>query len=178
MKKVLFSLSIAVAMLTSCATTTTITQITDYMESSARVLEPEHSMLLSPLIADLKVSETKVYHTETEAFANLEVTPNLIQNISELKKIALSRAARAHKADVLVGASIDVTTKNGRLEIIISGYPAHYTKFRNAAIGEIELLRKAGTLHYKDGTEVINAPKSRYENSKLIETEVEKMVNK
>lgn len=178
MKNVLFPLSIAVAMLTSCATTTTITQITDYMESSARVLEPEHSMLLTPIIADLKVSETKIYHTETEAFANLEVTPNLIQNISELKKIALSRAARAHKADVLVGSSVDVVTKNGRLEIVISGYPAYYTKFRNAATGDIELLKKAEELRYRDGSVVINAPKTRYDNNKLIETEITKTTTK
>ena len=177
MKKVLFSLSIAVAMFTSCATTT-ITQVTDYMESSARVLEPEHSMLLTPIIADLKVSETKVYYTETEAFANHDVTPQLIQNISALKKIALSRAARAYKADVLVGSSIDIVTKNGRLEITVSGYPAHYIKFRNVTKEEVELLRKAEALHRNDISEVINAPKSRYDRNILIEKEVTKVENK
>lgn len=148
-------------MSTSCAITT-VTQTTDYTESSARVLEPEQSMLLTPVIADLQVSDTKVYYTETEAFANMEVTPTLIQNIAELKKIALSRAARAHKADVLVGSAIDVITKNKRLEITISGYPAYYVKFRNVTEKDIDLLKKAGALHYKDGADVVNAPQSRY----------------
>ena len=162
MKRFLFTLSVATVMLTGCATTT-IVQTTDYMESSARVLEPEQSMLLTPLIADLQVSSKKVYYTETEAFANLEVTPTLIQNIAELKKIALSRAARAYKADVLVGSTIDVVTKNQRLQITISGYPAYYVKFRNVTKPEIELLKEAGALHYKDGAEMVNAPKSRFD---------------
>ncbi len=161
MKRFFFTLSAAAAMCVSCATTT-IMQTTDYMESSARVLEPEQSMLLTPLIADMRVSDTKVYYTETEAFANFEVTPSLLENITELKKIALSRAARAYKADVLVGSTIDVVTKNQRLEITISGYPAYYVKFRNVTKVEIDLLKEAGTLHYKDGADVVNTPKSRY----------------
>ncbi|MBR2026063.1 MAG: hypothetical protein IKA07_02880 [Alistipes sp.] len=160
MKRFFLSLSVAAALFTSCATTTLI-QTTDYMESSARVLEPEQSMLLTPLIADLQVSSTKVYYTETEAFANFEVTPTLLQNITELKKIALSRAARAHKADVLVGSAIDVVTKNQRLEITISGYPAYYIKFRNANDKDVELLKSVRQLETKDGATVVNTPTSR-----------------
>lgn len=160
MKRFFLTLSVAAVMFTGCATTTVV-QTTDYMESSARVLEPEQSMLLTPLIADLKVSNEKIYYTETEAFANLEVTPSLLQNISELKKIALSRAARAHKADVLVGSTIDVTTKNQRLEITISGYPAYYVKFRNANDKDVELLKSIRQLDTKDGAAVVNTPTSR-----------------
>ena len=142
-------------MLTSCATTQII-QTTDYMESDARVLEADQNMLLTPLIADLKVSETKIYYTETEAFANFEVTPTLLQNITEFKKIALSRAARAHKADVLVGATIDIITKNKRLEITVSGYPAHYVKFRNANDKDVELQKELRKVRTEDGAKVVH----------------------
>lgn len=157
MKRFFLTLAVATTMFTGCATTQ-IVQSTDYMESSARVLEPEQSMLLTPMIADLRVSDTKVYYTETEAFANFEVTPTLLQSITELKKIALSRAARAHKADVLVGSTIDVVTKNKRLEITVSGYPAYYVKFRNLITKDIELLKQAQTLNYKDGAIIVNTP--------------------
>ncbi len=160
MKRFFLTLSVAAAMFTGCATTTVV-QTTDYMESSARVLEPEQSMLLIPLIADLQVSSTKVYYTETEAFADFEVTTALLQNITELKKIALSRAARAHKADVLVGSTIDVITKNQRLQITISGYPAYYVKFRNANEKDVELLKSVRQLETKDGATVVNTPTSR-----------------
>lgn len=141
-------------MFTSCATTQII-QTTDYMESDARVLEADQNMLLTPLIADLKVTETKIYYTETEAFANFEVTPTLLQNITEFKKIALSRAARAHKADVLVGATIDIITKNKRLEITVSGYPAYYVKFRNANEKDVELLKEMRKIKTEDGANVV-----------------------
>ena len=169
MKRLILTLSVA-AMLSSCATTQ-IVQTTDYMESSARVLEPEQTMLLTPVIADLQVSDTKVYYTETEAFANFEVTPNLINNISELKKIALSRAARAYKADVLVGTTIDIVTKNQRLEISISGYPAYYIKFRNATKADVELLKNARFLKSKDATDIVKAPESKLEAEKVTKTQ-------
>lgn len=160
MKRFFLTISVIAAVFTSCVTTSVV-QTTDYMESSARVLEPEQSMLLTPLIADLKVSETKIYYTETEAFANLEVTPTLLKDITELKKIALSRAARAYNADVLVGSAIDVVTKNQRLVITVSGYPAFYVNFRNAIVKDIEILKSVSKLDTKDGAAVINTPTSQ-----------------
>jgi len=167
MKRLSLTLAVAIATLTSCATTQVI-QNTDYMESYARVLEADQSMLLTPLIADLKVSDTKIYYTETEAFANFEVTPALLQNITEFKKIALSRAARAHKADVLVGATIDIATKNKRLEITVSGYPAYYVKFRNANEKDIELLKSVNTINTKDGADVVKA------NARTVKLDIQK----
>lgn len=160
MKRFFLTISVIAAVFTSCVTTSVV-QTTDYMESSARVLEPEQSMLLTPLIADLKVSETKIYYTETEAFANLEVTPTLLKDITGLKKIALSRAARAYNADVLVGSTIDVVTKNQRLVITVSGYPAFYVNFRNAIVKDIEILKSVSKLDTKDGAAVINTPTSQ-----------------
>lgn len=167
MKRYFLALAVsAAAMFTGCATKTPIPtapiveviETTEYMESTARVLEPKQKMLLTTLIADLKVSAQKVYYTETEAFSKFKVTPALLKNITELKKIAVSRAASAHKADVLVGTTIDVVTKNGRLEITVSGYPAFYTKFRNVSDKDISLLKSAQSLDSKDGAEVVNAP--------------------
>ena len=170
MKRLLPTLALAAALLTSCAVqtpappapTVEVVKTTDYMESTARVLEPSHKMLLTTIIADLKVSDTKVYYTETEAFAKFKVTPQLVKNISELKKIAVSRAAKAHKADVLVGTSIDVETKDGRLQITVSGYPAYYIKFRNATEKDIDLLKSVQPLHSKDGADIVNAPASQF----------------
>lgn len=160
MKRLFLLLAVAAVGFTAC-TTTQVMQTTEYMESSARVLEPEQKMLLTPLIADLQVSDKKIYYTETEAFANFEVTPVLLQNIGELKKIALSRAARAYNADVLVGSTIDVVTKNSRLEITVSGYPAFYVAFRNAKEEDIKLLDKVRLLNTVDGATIVDAPDSK-----------------
>lgn len=102
----------------------------DYMELSARYLEPTQSIMTTPLIADLSVVGGQISYTETEAFKDYEVTDALIDLVPSFKKIALCHAARAHKAD-MIGAMVDViTTDKGRLEITITGYPARYVNFK------------------------------------------------
>lgn len=137
-----------------------VLQTMEYMESSARVLEADHNMLLTPLIADLNVSDKKITYTEREMFADLDVTRGLINNIVELKKIALSRAARAYDADVLVGSTIDIVTEKGHIVITVSGYPAQYVKFRKAEEQDIELLKKVYGVKTVDGTNVLTSPSS------------------
>ena len=161
MKRFFLTLTIAAAMFTGCATTQVV-QTTDYMESSARILDGEQKMLVNPIIADLKVSATKVYHTETEAFIAYPITQSLIDNnMTTFKAIAISRAAKAHNADVLVGTTIDVVTKNNRIAITVSGYPAYYTKFRNVSKSDIDLIREANAIKTITGEDIIAAPKSK-----------------
>lgn len=175
MKKLYFSIVVLAMTLASCSTKNQfiVTELIDYMESSARILEPEHKMLATPLIADLQVSDKKISYTEKEMFANLEVTNLLLNNMPELKKIALSRAAQAHNADILVGATIDVVTKNERLEITVTGYPAHYVKFRNVSEQDIKVMEK---LHFVSGgksnaaDEIIASPEKTLD---VITTKVE-----
>lgn len=163
MKKTLLTVATMALTLTSCSTLSTAPIVTqtqskslEYMESSARVLEAEHHMLAIPVIAELDVSDKKINYTEKDMFANLDVTHALLNNIVELKKIALSRAARAYDADVLLGATIDVVTKNGRLEITVSGYPAHYVKFRKAKNEDVELIKNVYNVKTVNGADVIN----------------------
>jgi hypothetical protein len=176
MKKLYFSFVVLAITLVSCGSFKNqfiVTELIDYMESSARILEPEHKMLATPLIADLQVSDKKINYTEKEMFANLEVTNLLLNNMPELKKIALSRAAQAHNADILVGATIDVVTKNERLEITVTGYPAHYVKFRNVSEQDIKVMEK---LHFVGGgksnaaDEIIASPEKTLD---VITTKVE-----
>lgn len=135
----------------------------DYQESSARNLEPEHLMLLTPLIADLEVSAIKVQHTETQAFENLVITQDVLKMMSELKKVALSRAARSCKADVLVGTTIDVVTNSrGRLEITVTGYPAVYKNFRKAESADLEVVEYARRVERENkNAEIVHNPQSK-----------------
>ncbi len=138
------------------------TERVDYQESTARNLEPEHFMLLTPLIADLEVSETKITYTEKAAFLDFPVTTAMIKEIPEFKKIALSRAARSCNADVMVGTTIDVITNDrGLLEITVTGYPAHYRRFRNVALEDIELIRQTRRADKSDDEAVVKRPNDR-----------------
>ena len=131
----------------------------DYMESSARYLEPSQNIMTTPMIADLQVIGSSISYTETEAFKNYEVSEDLIQLVPGFKSIALSRAARAHKADVIIGAMVDVITNaQGRLEITITGYPARYTNFRNATNDDIELVKLGQTVIVNSESAVLGTP--------------------
>lgn len=72
-------------------------------------------MMITPVIADLEVSNTRIKHVERAAFADVVVDGYAIQkeNMENYKKIALSKAAKAYDADVLVASMIDVQTING-----------------------------------------------------------------
>lgn len=134
----------------------------EYQESSARNLEPVQSVMISPMIADMEVISEKIYYTETEAFRNYTVTPAIVSFIPEFKKVALSRAARAYKADAIVGATVDVVTNvQGRIEITISGYPARYTNFRNATRDDVMLVGQAKAVASGNDNEIFQNPKGR-----------------
>lgn len=144
----------------------------DYMESSARYLEPTQSIMTTPLIADLAVTSGQISYTETEAFKDYEVTEELIELVPSFKAIALCHAARAHKADMIIGAMVDVITNDrGRLEITITGYPARYINFRNATEEDMELVRKGMTVVFDPQGDVLDKPE---ENIKVEETKKEK----
>ena len=138
----------------------------EYQESSTRNLEPEHYMVIAPLIADLQVSPTKITFTEKEAYKKFPVTTETAKAIKEimpeLKKIALSRAAKTHNADLLVGTIIDVITNSeGLLEITVSGYPAKYVNFRNATEQDMDVVREARIATYgQDNLEILHTNSS------------------
>ncbi len=149
MKRVLFIALVAFAAASCTALAPQPTQYVyytyDYNESTARNLEPEHIMLTTPVIADLEVSPTRITHIEREAFKDIELDEVTTSEsyIENFKKIALSKAAKAHDADLLVGSMIDVQTIDERLVITITGFPAKYVNFRKATIQDANLIRSS-----------------------------------
>lgn len=136
----------------------------DYMESSARSLDPTQTVMTTPMIADLEVIGGQISYTETETFKNLEVTESLIKLVPTFKKIALCHAARAYKADMIIGAMVDVVTnKDHRLEITITGYPARYVNFRNATDSDMDLVKKGLATVLNNSADALDRPEERAE---------------
>lgn len=150
-----------VALLIGSVTVAQAQQKTDQVyrvtESSARNLDGRSQMLITPLAAEIVVSPTKITHTEREAFAGYTTTESTIQNMDKLRLVALSRAARKHNADLLVGTIIDVVTldNQGHFEITVTGYPANYTKFRNVTDADVELAKKAKSVESDENMKAI-----------------------
>ncbi len=159
MKKTFIILCVMAAFCVSAAAQTKAS--VDYKESSARNLEPVHSVMTAPLMADLKVSGGRISYTETEAFALYPVTQDIVKFIPDFKKVALSRAAKANNADAIIGATVDVITNaSGHIEITITGYPAVYTNFRNATMEDIATVQAGMAVTEGRGNEILLNPES------------------
>ncbi len=163
MKRILFVLGLASVSFAAFAQRDT--RIV-YQESSTRTLEPDHYVMTAPIIVDVVVSPNKITYTEKEAYKMFPVTVGNAEQLKammpELKKIALSKAAKLNDADLLVGTIIDVITNGeGLLEITVSGYPAKYSNFRNATKTDIENVKEARIATYgQDNTEILRKSKS------------------
>lgn len=58
---------------------------------------------------------------------------------------------------MIIGATLDVVTnKDGRLEITVVGYPAKYTKFRNATKTDVELVKEGYHVIVNKGIDLSN----------------------
>ena len=75
----------------------------DYKESSARTLEATHQIFTTPLVADLKISGEKINHIEKDAFADYIVDENIVNYISDFKKIALGCAVKKYNCRCICG---------------------------------------------------------------------------
>ncbi len=162
MKKIIITLLLSMVAMTAFAQKSQ-PQSAVYKESSARNIEPVHSVMVTPLIADLKITGDKISYTEAEEFDGYIISQKLIDdNLPGFKKIALSRAAQSCNADAIVGATLDVkTNEKGFIEITITGYPAKYVNWRNATQNDVDLVLGG-----------MNA--MRYSNSNVLEAVEEK----
>ena len=119
-----------------------------YNSTAARNLEASHEMMVTPLLADVKLQpvgrrvfgEDRFYYVDVEASDLWKA-----QTIDQLKRQALFDFTKEYKADVIIGALISAQTvdenqdglvdrdgKRYKVRITISGYPANYVNFRNA----------------------------------------------
>ncbi len=151
---------VAALFISLAATAQSRTEKIEFVESSARNIEPTQSVVVSPLIADLKIiSNERISYSET----SYAVVPEIERVMPSLKGMALSNAAKKYNADAIVAATIDVRTNEaGFLVITVSGYPAKYDNFRNATSDDLDLVLKAHRLNDKsENTDVIATPENR-----------------
>lgn len=122
-----------------------------YQEATSRYMEPSQCIMTNPLVADIKVSGKRITYTEQDAFTKFDVTPDIVDMMPNFKKIALCHAAQANNADMIIGATIDVSTsEDGHIVIVISGYPATYANFRNATKADFDIVERGQQMLSKE----------------------------
>ena len=140
---------IAIALLLSCVSITAQAQKkgqVGYDEATAQSVEPKTTAHVTPVVADVKVSATKITHTETfsNALTENDVTyPSISAEISYMKNYTLNRAAKKSNADLIVAPSYEIRTSDNMqtITVEVSGYPASYVNFRTASDQDLSLIR-------------------------------------
>ena len=116
-----------------------------YDESTARYMNPAMtSGYITPTIADLNVSKTKISETETYKNTLTAEDMNSAENsptIEYLKNYTVSKAVKKHNADVIVAPIFDIKTSYDTIEVNVSGYPANFVNFRNVKAADTITLR-------------------------------------
>lgn len=139
-------------LMTSCVPTEYVTRYR-YDENTTRYITPTtQPTFISPTIADLDISSTKVVESETydNTLSYYDVDNlnkgNGSATLDYLKNLTISKVVKKHNADVIVAPIFDVKTSDDAKKIIITvtGYPATYKNFRMVTPADAEALRVYG----------------------------------
>jgi hypothetical protein len=134
-----------------------------YSSTESRNFEPRQGVIVTPLMADLKViTQTSV--SDSIIFPILVASipqSNMSAWISEYKKQAMSLLLKKYKADAFIGPLTDVTTTaDGRMMISISGFPAKYVNFRNATSEDVWIVSLYSVID-RNATETLNSVETK-----------------
>ena len=149
MKKSFFLMAIATAMLMSSCNMSMLGP-KSIVKTTATHTRISAATPVVAVFADLDVSPEKI------SFFYIPSTTVAKGGYDNVVNAAVREALINNgNADVLVGTTIDIVTKNKRLEITVSGYPAHYVKFRNANDKDVELQKELRKVRTEDGAKVV-----------------------
>lgn len=117
-----------------------------YDEATAISVEPVTSAHVTPVVADVTVSPTKITHSETftNELSQYDIEhPNTSAEIHYLKNYTLNKATKKSNADLIIAPIYEITTSAdmNTISVIVSGYPATYTNFRTATEKDFELIK-------------------------------------
>lgn len=145
-KKITLFAALAAFVLTSCGTYT-------YQESTARYAEPSRAGFITPVVADMEVSENKIENAievpvvlkkrEINEITLAEKHGRESALVLSLKKYALAQTLKKFKADDIVAPTFSIVpspTKKNVLVVTVTGHTAVYKNFRKATKADVELF--------------------------------------
>lgn len=137
----------AALVLCSCGTYT-------YQESTARFVEPSRAGFVTPVVADMIVSEEKIENSveieielkkpEINAIMQADAQGREAPIVLSWKKYALSETIKKFKADDIVFPTFTISpsdTKRNVLVITVTGHTAVYKNFRKATQEDVDLFK-------------------------------------
>lgn len=146
-KNITITLTTLIVLLTSCGTYT-------YQESTARYVEPARAGFITPVTADMEISENLIENSvEIEVVLKkhdiLLIRQAEIQGVESptilsWKKYALAQTLKKYKADDMVSPTFEIMPspdKEGVIIVTVTGHTAVYKNYRKATKEDVELIQ-------------------------------------
>ena len=126
MKNLVFSVSIAVALLsTSCASNRVRKSVTQEVAHINKT-----TVLTNPQIADLKIEERKIE-------GSVEVRKkDYLNPVEDAKALAIRSATLSGKCDLIAQPNFEITESKEAISVKVVGFAAHYKNFRPMVTGD------------------------------------------
>ena len=117
-----------------------------YDEATAVSVETVTSAHITPIVADVNVSNTKISHSETfsNELSRFDIEhPDQSAELHYLKNYTLNKAISNSKADMIIAPIYEINTSAdmNTITVSVSGYPASYINFRTASKQDLDLIR-------------------------------------
>ena len=118
--------------------------------TEVKLMEPSGGVISTPLVMEIEeVFSDKVFDTiPIQLFSSKNQVRTKIDesNLLKFQKMALDRCVAKHNCEILVGTRYQfILSEDGiNLTVIISGYPAKYSKIRPATVNDTWMLNFMG----------------------------------
>jgi hypothetical protein len=120
----------------------------DQTVSQARKADVATPVYVKPLIAELKIDDTKGRVKDEWAFtgdytAYLNPKTNALdpEIFGELRKLALYKSTEKYQCDVIVAPTYNVNVTESKAIVTVIGYPANLTNWRVSTVDDYDWLR-------------------------------------
>ena len=142
MKRIFFIMSLIVCCHVGWAqprAATTTTEVDIHSATKVTVDELNPGVRISPFLCDYEMIPTPpdnkvkaVYEEYDTGVTTKSIASNPGSWIKEYVKVVTSKMMRKYDADAILSATSEAKTVNGKLVIIVRGYPVKYVNFRKA----------------------------------------------
>ena len=116
-------------------------------QSQARMIETNMGAVTAPIIGELgEVSPTKIVDTTMFDISMFRDAKMVVDLLPEFKQYALAKYCTKHGYDVIINALFQVFTSDDgfQLNVVVTGFPARYKRFRQATSEDAWMLRFTG----------------------------------
>jgi hypothetical protein len=120
----------------------------DQTVSQARKADVATPVYVKPLIAELKIDDSKgrvtdnwVFNADYTMYLNPKTNALDPEIFEELRKLALFKSTEKYQCDVIVAPTYNVNVTEAKAVVTVIGYPANLTNWKVSTVDDYEWLR-------------------------------------